>query len=170
MSYSYTESDTEVFTKTNAGYLASKIQTDLKRIQRLYGAPSDHEIEQYYKEVVILLMHNIFKFVIYGFKKDEQYIEQTLEYTSDKLMIDCGDDDDPGKIPPWADVSGAHFTSFLEYNQKWYKLSPEEQNTIQKSFPFSRVVGQEPSFKGSFIEDLTYSSGGRSITRKILRS
>ena len=50
MTYSYT--DTITFTVTHARHLASKIATDLKRIQRFYKRPSNAEINELMLEVV----------------------------------------------------------------------------------------------------------------------
>jgi hypothetical protein len=52
-SYSYTESAT--FTVTHARHMAAKISTDLKRIQRLYGKPSDKDIADYESEAVAMI-------------------------------------------------------------------------------------------------------------------
>ena len=41
MTYSYTSTETSTFTKTHAKYIAMKIVTDLKRVQRFYGTPDN---------------------------------------------------------------------------------------------------------------------------------
>ena len=55
MSYSYTFSEVESFTVTHARHMAAKVATDLKRMQRLYGSPSDASIANYEAEVIELL-------------------------------------------------------------------------------------------------------------------
>ena len=52
MSSTYTHSQAETFTITNAKYLASKVQTDLMRLHKFYysshGSPTLTDIENYY--------------------------------------------------------------------------------------------------------------------------
>lgn len=67
-SYSYTESIT--FTVTHARHMAAKIATDLKRIQRLYGWPSDREITDYEEEAVAMMKAGYLGAVTYGFKRN----------------------------------------------------------------------------------------------------
>ncbi len=168
MTYSFTESET--FTKTQAEYLASKIATDLKRIQRLYGEPADFLISQYYAEAVILLKSGFLKCITYGFKRNGEWIEPTLRYTAYDLANDNGKDDDPGKVRAGKNVSGARFSSVVEYNDSWNKLSSEEQDKFESQLPVQRTVGITSSFNGYLSRDLTYSSGGQSIYRESLRS
>ena len=52
MTDSYTISDSESFTVTHARHMAAKVATDLKRMQRLYGSPSDTSIAKYEAEVI----------------------------------------------------------------------------------------------------------------------
>ena len=40
MSTSFTITETTTFTLTHAKYMAAKVATDLKRMQRFYGAPN----------------------------------------------------------------------------------------------------------------------------------
>ena len=49
MSYSYTTTATNTFTVTHARHMAAKVATDLKRMQRFYGSPSDGRINEYEK-------------------------------------------------------------------------------------------------------------------------
>ena len=170
MSYSFTSTESRTFTKTHAKYMASKIVTDLKRLQRFYGKPDDSFILQHFLEAVMLLKFNFLKRITYGFQRYEKWIEPTLKYTAHDLMNDYENDDDPGKIRPGKDVSGAVFSSFLEYSNSWKKLSSEEQNEFENQLPFQRSFGTEPLFNGYLYRDLTYSSGGRTIYRESLRS
>ena len=52
-SYSYTE--TATFTVTHARHMAAKVATDLKRMQRFYGSPSDERIAQFEAEATELI-------------------------------------------------------------------------------------------------------------------
>ncbi len=168
MTYSFTESVT--FTETHAKYLASKIKTDLKRVQRFYGQPSDDYIFQHYTEVIMLLKFGFLKCITYGFKKEGKWVEPTLKYIAYDLANDHGNDDDPGKIRPGKNVSGASFSSFLKYSKFWHDLSQEKRNQFKKQLPFQRIGGAEPEFNGFLFRDLTYSSGGRAVYRESLRS
>src|SRR5262245_7309483 len=100
MSYTYTLSDTITFTLTHARHLAAKIATDLKRLQRLYGEPSDTSISKYELEITELLKAGYFGMLTIGFKRDGQWIEPALRYTARDLAGLAANDDDPGRIRP----------------------------------------------------------------------
>jgi hypothetical protein len=57
---SFTITETTTFTVTHARHLAAKVSTDLKRLQRFYGSPSDTEIAQYEEEAIELLKAGYF--------------------------------------------------------------------------------------------------------------
>lgn len=101
-SYTYTESTT--FTITHARHIAAKIATDLKRIQRLYGRPSDREIADYESEAIAMMKAGYLSSVTYGFKRDGSWIEPTLKYAARDLAGGAANDEDPGKIRPGKDV------------------------------------------------------------------
>lgn len=170
MSTSFTYSNTQTFTLTHAKYLASKVATDLKRMQRLYGSPSDFLIDFFEKELTALLKGGYLDNVIYGFKKDDKWIEPTLRYTSQELSSSTGTDDDPGKIRAGANITNADFYSYLIYNQKWNSLSQSEKESIQSDLPFTRGNADAPRVSGYFSSDKSYSSGGRSLERTSLKS
>ncbi len=170
MSSSYTFSSTQTFTLTHAKHLASKVATDLKRIQRFYCYPTDTAINQYEAELIELLKGGYLEKVTYGFKKDGKWIEPSLVYTARELASDTGADDDPGKIKPNANVEGASFSSFLTYSSTWHALSPNEKQSIEKNFPFSRSYSQEPGINGYLSSDKSYSSGGRALDRSTVKS
>ncbi|WP_341023874.1 hypothetical protein [Brevundimonas diminuta] len=167
-SYSYTESTT--FTVTHARHMAAKVATDLKRIQRYYGLPSDADIASYETEVVELLKAGYLGTVSYGFERDGQWIEPTLRYTAQDLAGGSANDDDPGKLRASANVSGASFYSYLTYSPAWNKLSTEAKDKFKKSLPFYRGGADEPSVNGYMVDDRTYSSGGRALNRTSVRS
>ena len=108
-SYSYTESRT--FTVTHARHMAAKVATDLKRMQRFYGKPSDESIADYETEATEMLRAGYLDTVTYGFKRDGKWIEPTLRYTARDLAGASANDDDPGRIRPGADIGGASFRS-----------------------------------------------------------
>lgn len=169
MSSSYTTSESTTFTVTHAKHLAAKVATDLKRIQRLYGAPSDSSIKAYEEEIIEFLKWGYLGTVTYGFKKDGVWINPTLRYTAQSLN-GAANDDDPGRIKPGADITGASFCSYLTYSSAWSNASEIDRKIFNNSLPFQRGTADEPGVKGYFSNDLSYSSGGRSLSRETVRS
>lgn len=167
-SYSYSESIT--FTVTHARHMAAKIATDLKRIQRFYGRPSDQEITRYEEEAVALMKAGYLHAVTYGFKRNGSWIEPTLKYSARDLAGSSANDDDPGKIRPGKDVSGAAFTSFLTYSDAYFNLTQSERAAFEGSLPVHRTTGTEPPVNGYLESDRTYSAGGRALDRSSVRS
>lgn len=168
MSYSYTATETKTFTITHANYLASKLAADLKRMQRFYGSPSDTLIEKYEKEIAQYLKYRYLKKVSYGYKKDGNWIEPTLIYTPND--IESSANDDPGKVRPGRDISGASFYSFLEYSNEWFDLSESEKEKFNDRLPIDRGTADAPSINGYLEDDRTYSSGGKALSRSSVRS
>lgn len=167
-SYSYTESIT--FTVTHARHMAAKIATDLKRIQRLYGKPSDKDIADYEAEAVAMMKAGYISTVTYGFKRDGAWIEPTLKYTARDLADASANDDDPGKIRPGQDVLGATFSSFLNYTATYFALAQGDRDAFRSGLPFQRTIGTEPPINGYLTSDRTYSAGGRALDRSSVRS
>ncbi len=125
MSYSFSYAESSTFTVTHARHMASKVATDLKRMQRFYGSPSDADIASYEVEVVELIKAGYLGAVTYGYKKDGKWIEPTLRYTTRELAGGAANDDDPGRIRPGADIGGAAFHSYLTYSATWDIQSPQ---------------------------------------------
>lgn len=169
MSYTLTETQTKTFTQTNAKHMATKVSADLKRIQRLYGNPSDDDIFTYELEVIELLKKGYLGTVSYGYKREDQWIEPTLKYSAIDLMDISANDDDPGRVRPGANITGASFYSYLTYSAKWDQLSQDEKDTFKKGLPFFRGGASEPTVNGYLSQDKTYSSGGKALNREIVR-
>lgn len=170
MSSSYSTSSSSSFTITHARHLAAKVATDLKRMQRLYGLPSDADIATYETEVIELLRNGYLSTVTYGFRRDGQWIEPTLRYTAADMQAGLGDDD-PGKIPPGKNVSGASFYSYLTYSSSYLAMTSAEQDAFKQSLPFQRTGAPLPTVaNGYFADDRSYSSGGRSLARASVRT
>lgn len=167
-SYSYTESTT--FTVTHARHMAAKIATDLKRIQRLYGRPSDQDIADYEAEAVSMMKAGYLSSVTYGFKRNGSWIEPTIRFTARDLASGAANDDDPGKIRPGKDVTGASFYSFLTYTAAYYSLSQAERDAFKSGLAVERTTGKEPPVNGYLDSDRTYSAGGRALDRSSVRS
>ncbi|PHR78672.1 hypothetical protein [Henriciella sp.] len=169
MSYSLTVSESSTFTVTHARHMAAKVATDLKRVQRFYGSPSDSQIADYESEAIALMKAGYLNYVWYGFKRNGLWIEPTLKYTAQDLYSGSVDDD-PGKIRPGADVSGASFYSYLTYSAKWFELSTAERDAFERGLPYVRTGAAEPAVNGYLSTDKTYSSGGRALERATVRS
>ena len=170
MTSSYTYSETQTFTITHARHIAVKVATDLKRLQRFYDKPTDNEINDYEKEIIILLKHGYLETVTYGFQKNGKWIEPTIKYSEKDLFGAYANDDDPGRIRPNANISGASFHSFLTYNSNWDSLTQTEKDAIKNLMPFKRGYGDEPDISGYMNSDRIYSAGGHALYRETVRS
>lgn len=170
MTFSTTYTDTTTFTLTHAKHISAKVATDLRRIQRLYGRPSDQEIIDYEEELIALLKAGYVRHVSYGFKRGGAFIEPTLKYTAQDLNGLDAIDDDPGRIRPGANVVGAAFTSFLSYSSSYFALSSGDKAAFESGLPFERSSGVEPGVTGYLNADRNYSAGGQGLQRASVRS
>lgn len=170
MSSSFTVTETTTFTVTHAKHMAAKVATDLKRLLRFYGKPCDQDIADYEIEIIALLKDGYLGTVTYGFKRDGDWVEPALRYTARDLAGSVANDDDPGRIPPNANIEGASFYCFLTYSAAWDDLSMDEKDAFKKLLPFYRTNASEPGVNGYLEEDRTYSSGGRALNRASVRS
>jgi hypothetical protein len=170
MTLSYTVSDSATFTITHARHMAAKVATDLKRIQRFYGEPSDADISGYEDELALFLRHDYLGTVTYGFRRNGAWIEPTLRYSARDLAGGSANDEDPGRVRPGADITGAGFYSYLTYSSNWYRLSDGEKDTFRRLLPFQRPGAPEPTISGYLYSDRTYSAGGRALDRATVRA
>lgn len=155
------------FTITHARYLASKVATDLKRLQGLYRSydPSDAEIDSYEAELTYLLKHDAVGSVVYGYQRNGVWTAACVRYTVD-ASGSIQADDDPGKIRPGHDITGAVFTSFLSYSSSWSDRTATERVTIKSNSPLQRTTGSSPDLeRGYWTDDRSYSAGGRGVAR-----
>lgn len=169
MASSFTVSESASFTITHARHMAAKVAADLKRMQRLYGSPSDSDIAHYEGEVVALLKAGYLGTVSYGFRRDGKWVEPTLRYTARELAGGSANDEDPGKIRPWADITGASFYSYLTYSAAWEGLSSEQQASFKSTLPVKRGSASEPGINGYLESDRSYSAGGWALGRSSVR-
>ena len=170
MSSSFTLTGTTTFTLTHAKHLAAKVATDLKRMQRLYGEPDDGRIADFEAEVIEYLKGGYLGAVTYGYRRGVNWVEPMLRYTARDLADASANDDDPGRIRPGANTSGAVFYSYLTYSPAWHYLNQSEKEAFQSRLPFQRTNATEPGINGYLIQGLTYSAGGRALDRSIVRS
>ena len=169
MTTSYTVSEAITFTVTHAKHLAAKVATDLKRIQRFYGSPSDSNIANYEGELLLLIKAGYLLTVTYGFRRDGSWIEPTLTYSSRDVSGGTSDDDDPGRIRPGAETSNATFCSYLVYSAEWDRLSVATRESFKRQLPIQRADGPEPAVNGYLSSDRTYSAAGRALARSSVR-
>ena len=169
MASSFTVSESASFTITHARHMAAKVAADLKRMQRLYGSPADSDIADYEGEVVALLKAGYLGTVSYGFRRDGNWVEPTLRYTARDLAGGSANDDDPGKIRPWADITGASFYSYLTYSAAWEGLPSEQKASFKSALPVKRGSASEPGINGYLESDRSYSAGGWALGRSSVR-
>jgi hypothetical protein len=164
-SYTHTSS----FTVTHAKYLASKVASDLRQIQRLYGRPVDSEIGDYLLELAILLAGGYLDTVTYGFKTNGNWL-LAVRYAvnSDGNLVA---DNRPGGIFATADVSRGKWHSYLAYSDAWTDLTSMQREAVKSTVPVQRSYGDEPGTgAGYWVEqDRSYSSGGVGVVRKTFR-
>jgi Bacterial HORMA domain family 1 len=170
MTNSYTLSETRTFTVTHARHMAAKVATDLKRMQRLYGRPSDSEISSFESEVTEFIKEGYVATVTYGFRREGDWIEPTLRYTARDLAGSAANDDDPGRVRPGASITDATFYTYMNYSAAWTELSDAEKEAFRRRLPFMRGGAPEPGITGYLSEDQTYSAGGRALIRASVRS
>lgn len=167
MTVSSTRSATDTFSLSNARYVASKVATDLRQLQRYYGRPSDTEIADYAEEVAILAYHGYVEKVIYGFKRGSNWI-LTLEYTAVNGTLTA--DDRAGGVYRYADVTGAAFHSYMNRTWSWWLLTDAGRDEINESLPFTRTPGDASGYTGGHHTfDRTYSAQGTGFTRSSYR-
>lgn len=166
---SYTYSGSTTFTATHARHIAAKVASDLKRMQRFYGEPSDHLISWFEEELIHFLPTGYLSTVAYGFQRKERWIEPTLIYTARELEEDAHDHD-PGRVRPGADTRGASFHSYLTRSIVWELLPESEKRAFEEGLPFQRNGAPEPGVSGFLQVDRTYSAGGRGLMRSSVRA
>ncbi|MGH3782535.1 MAG: hypothetical protein ACRDRO_18425 [Pseudonocardiaceae bacterium] len=173
VSYSYTRTATATFSQSAARYVASKIATDLRQLQRYYSRPSDADIGNYAEEIAILGYGGSSEYdsyvdkVIYGFKRNGDWL-LTLEYVFVNGMLAV--DDRAGGVYRYADVAGAAFHSYMMRSSSWWVLSEADRAAINISLPFVRTSADGPGYTGGYhISDRTYSREGTGFTRSTYR-
>ena len=165
MSSTYTHSQAQTFTISNARYLASKVQTDLMRLHRLYyadyGHPTVTEINEYYEELVLLQQYNLLDEIEYGFCHKDRWLK-ALKYTARQGGVLVADDD-PGGIR-YSDIRrDAQFTSMLRYNSRGRNNNLPDKRSFLNQTPVRRVPGD--GYSGHWEQQRAYSAGGRGLLR-----
>src|SRR5579872_2000556 len=135
--------------------MAAKVATDLKRMQRLYGSPSDTGIAQFEAEIIEFMKAGYLGAVWYGYRRDGNWIAPTLRYTARDLAGSSANDEDPGRVLPGADTSNAKFYSYLTYGGAWNNTTAAERVVFEKRLPFQRGGAPEPGVSGYMSDDRT---------------
>jgi hypothetical protein len=152
MSSTFTRSET--FTRSDAKYVASKMAADLYRMQRLYGRPTDSEIENTILEVIELLWRGYLLDVHIGFKRNGTWVV-AVRYEAHNGGL----------------VTGATHYNYLRYNNAFFALSPDERERIEASLPWRRTTGNLPGNGGGYWAiDRTYSRNGGGTARSTFRA
>lgn len=166
MSSTFTRNQT--FTRSDAKYVVSKMAADLYRMQRLYGRPTDSEIENTIPEVLELLYLGYLHDVHIGFKRNSDWvIAIRYQAHSGALLAD----DNAGGVPAGIDIAGATHYNYLRYSNTFLSLGPAEQERIRASLPWRRTAGDLPGDgAGYWTADRTYSRNGGGTARSTFRA
>jgi len=167
---SYSVSESTTFTLTHAKHMSAKVAADLKRMQRLYGSPSDTQIASYEAEMIEVLKAGYLGTLTVGYRRNGNWIEPTLRYTARDLFGTVANDDDPGRVKPNCDIANASFYNYLTYNTTYHAATAAERDTFHRRLPFQRVGAEEPGITGYLVDDRSYSAGGRALARASVRS
>jgi hypothetical protein len=159
---------TTTFNASSARYLTSKISTDLRTMNRLYGVPTLAEIDEYAQEAAELMLRSYLKYVDYGLRRvtatgSKEWVLQ-LRYT-----VATGGfltDDHPGGVPTTAPRTGITFYSYLSYTAAFNDLPHAQQEAVKSSLPVKRTSAWEtPRAGGTINGQRTYSRDGVSLSR-----
>ena len=135
------------FTRSDVKYVASKMAADLYRMQRLYGAPSDYQLECTILEVIELLYRGFLRDVHVGFKRNGKWVVAIRYEAHNGGLLG---DDSAGGVQAGVNISGAQ----------------PERDRVEASLPWSRNGGELPSEgEGAWTSDRTYSRNGGGTTR-----
>lgn len=166
MSYSQTTTTTTTFSLSNAKYVASKVQTDLRQLQRWYGEPNDTWIDAYHDELVILTARRLVDRVKYGFQRSGSWV-LTLEYTF-RYDGTLAGDDRAGGVRHDFRSHGAVFGSYLYWSPAWNRLSADERDAVRRLLPFQRNPSEEARYAaGHYTNDRTYAVDGSGAHRRM---
>lgn len=159
----------ETYSLASAKYVASKIATDLRQVQRYYPkhGPSDADIMDYALEAALLSHRGYVNKITYGFQRHGDWI-LALDYTNvDGTLVA---DDRAGGIYRYANTDGTIFNSFLRYSSKWSLLPSTDRDEFAELLPFTRTTAPAPGYTGGYhTSDRTYSAHGTGFTRSMYR-
>ena len=123
--------------------MAAKVATDLKRMQRLYGQPERYRIADYEAEVIELLKAGYLGTLYVRIPARRQLDRADASIHGARPAGSRANDDDPGRVRPGADITGAKFYSYLSYGDAWNKATGAERECLREaaSIPSRRRTG-----------------------------
>lgn len=167
---SFAEPQARAHTETHARHVASKVATDLKRLQRIFSGeiPTDEQIEDFQKEITLLLRDCYLGEVTYGFTHNNKW-KFALKYRAVNGELINSGNARGGRGYGIFDVSGANFFSYLSYSENWRRQTNKEREDLESQLPFRRSAADEPGIKnGCWVEDRSYASGNVGVRRLII--
>jgi Bacterial HORMA domain family 1 len=168
MSNSYTVTNTQTFTISNAQYLASRIAADLSIVKGYYGQLTDQQILDFSVEAAVLLYHGLLDNVKYGFQSGEQWVYALLYKVNHLNQLELASDA-PGGISFVSLPAGATWHSSLT-SKSSDSLSDEQVAEIKAALPVQRVTGAGPGTAlGSWSADKNYGVNGVGLGREQFR-
>jgi len=163
MSHSVTRSAS--FTITDARHIASKIGADLRNLNTVYGKPPLNSIDDYVEEVALLLRDSYLNTVDFGFKSGDVW-KLRLRYTA--TIGGSLRDDNPGRLPYDAPVSGVPFYSYLTYSSTFNALTYDKQTAYKATLPVQRTGADEPGLGGgAYGISASYARNGNGVGRDV---
>jgi hypothetical protein len=158
------------FNITSARYLTSKIAADLRSMNRLYGVPSLHSIDEFAEEAALLLRNGYLERVDYGLRRPDtrgnwQWVLR-LRYvvTANGKLQDAN----PGGIPATAETAGASFHSYLVKSSAFHRLPADRQAAVEDALPVRRAGAPETGTGiGNWTSERSYGRDGVTLTRTV---
>lgn len=165
MSYTYTTS--ESFTLTNAKKLAAKVTADMHQCRRLYGDPTEADVDAYNGELVGMLTGHHVSSYEFGYQKGDKRIVSWFYTVTAAGDLEGGRS---GGLYAKADITGALWFNFMTTNFSWSALSEVERDKVRAQHSIRRVIGDPPADgSGRWVSDRTYVSGGVAVQRQEFR-
>ena len=165
---SYTTTATATFNRSHARYVATKVAADLRRMQHLYGWPTDKVIEDLIEEITEMLALDYLETIEIGFERYGKRV-LSLKYQSRRDGT-LSDDDNAGGLPRGVDVSGCDRINYMTYTERFNSLSAAQQLAVKQTLPYVRTGAPEPQDgAGYWTQDRTYSAAGGGTVRRVFK-
>jgi len=163
MSHSFTTSET--FSIIHARKLSAKVAADMHLCANYYGLPLEEHIRHFAEELAQYLNEGYIEEYEFGYQKNNKRIV-SWRYKVDENG-NLTEDERPGKVVPYVDITGASFFNYLTQNSRFFQLSNAQQTRFKSALPVQRTNGEPPADgSGYWISDRNYFSGGRGLNRQ----
>jgi Bacterial HORMA domain family 1 len=165
---SYTTTQTTTFNRSHARYVATKVAADLRRMQRLYGWPTEKVIDDLIEEITEMLALDYLRTVEIGFERDgKRVVSVKYESRRDGTLVS---DDSAGGLPRGVDTSGCDRINYMTYTEKFNALTSAQQLAVKETLPYIRGGAPEPTDgEGYWTQDRSYSAAGGGTVRHVFR-